>query len=31
MAGIDITGTNAEVMLGQWEYQVFGKGKVENH
>lgn len=28
MAGIDITGTNAEVMLGQWEYQVFSKGKV---
>jgi glutamine synthetase len=26
-AGIDITGTNAEVMLGQWEYQVFSKGK----
>lgn len=25
-AGIDITGINAEVMLGQWEYQVFGKG-----
>lgn len=24
--GIDITGTNAEVMLGQWEYQVFSKG-----
>ena len=22
LAGIDITGTNAEVMLGQWEYQV---------
>lgn len=29
MAGIDITGTNAEVMLGQWEYQVFGKGKLK--
>lgn len=29
MAGIDITGTNAEVMLGQWEYQVFSKGKVK--
>ena len=25
-AGISIHGTNAEVMLGQWEYQVFGKG-----
>jgi glutamine synthetase len=24
--GIGITGTNSEVMLGQWEYQVFGKG-----
>jgi len=24
--GIGITGTNAEVMLGQWEYQVFSKG-----
>lgn len=23
---IDITGVNAEVMLGQWEYQVLGKG-----
>lgn len=29
MAGIDITGINAEVMLGQWEYQVFSKGKVK--
>lgn len=26
-AGMDITGINAEVMLGQWEFQVFGKGK----
>ena len=26
MAGLDITGINAEVMLGQWEYQLFGKG-----
>ncbi len=26
-AGISITGINAEVMLGQWEYQCFGKGK----
>ena len=25
-AGVGITGTNAEVMLGQWEYQCFGKG-----
>ena len=25
-AGIIITGTNAEVMLGQWEYQCFAKG-----
>jgi glutamine synthetase len=24
--GIGITGTNSEVMLGQWEYQVFGRG-----
>ena len=24
--GIKITGTNAEVALGQWEYQVFSKG-----
>lgn len=28
-AGLDITGINAEVMLGQWEYQVFGKGVKE--
>ena len=30
--GLDITGINAEVMLGQWEYQLFGKGatKVAN-
>jgi len=28
-AGIDLTGTNAEVLLGQWEYQVFGKGKIK--
>ena len=26
MAGLDITGINAEVMLGQWEYQLFAKG-----
>ncbi len=25
-AGLDITGINAEVMLGQWEFQVLGKG-----
>lgn len=25
-AGLGITGINAEVMLGQWEYQLFGKG-----
>ena len=25
-AGIEITGINAEVALGQWEYQCFGKG-----
>lgn len=25
-AGINITGTNAEVALGQWEYQVLGSG-----
>jgi glutamine synthetase len=25
-AGLSITGVNAEVMLGQWEYQLFGKG-----
>ena len=25
-AGIELTGTNAEVALGQWEYQCFGKG-----
>ena len=24
--GLDITGINAEVMVGQWEYQIFGKG-----
>jgi len=26
---IDITGTNAEVALGQWEYQVFSKGDLK--
>lgn len=25
-SNIELTGTNAEVMLGQWEYQVFAKG-----
>lgn len=25
-AGLGITGINAEVLLGQWEYQLFGKG-----
>lgn len=25
-AGLNITGTNAEVMIGQWEYQCFGIG-----
>lgn len=25
-AGLTITGINAEVMLGQWEFQCFGKG-----
>ncbi len=25
-AGLGITGINAEVLLGQWEYQCFGKG-----
>ena len=25
-AGITLSGTNAEVALGQWEYQCFGKG-----
>lgn len=28
--GIEITGTNAEVALGQWEYQVFSKGKLKS-
>ncbi len=26
MAGLDITGINAEVLIGQWEFQCFGKG-----
>ena len=25
-AGLSVTGTNAEVMMGQWEYQLFAKG-----
>jgi len=25
-AGLSVTGINAEVMLGQWEYQLFGEG-----
>ena len=29
LAGLNITGINAEVMLGQWEYQLFGKGAKE--
>ncbi len=28
-AGLGITGVNAEVMLGQWEYQIFGKGALK--
>jgi glutamine synthetase len=28
-AGLGITGTNAEVALGQWEYQVFAKGSLQ--
>jgi glutamine synthetase len=28
-AGLDITGINAEVLLGQWEFQVFGKGSLD--
>ena len=27
--GLDITGLNAEGMLGQWEYQLFGKGPLK--
>ena len=27
---INITGTNAEVALGQWEFQVFSKGKLKS-
>ncbi len=28
-AGLGISGINAEVMLGQWEYQVFAKGSLK--
>ncbi|MDZ4698227.1 MAG: glutamine synthetase beta-grasp domain-containing protein [Rhodothermales bacterium] len=28
-AGLEVTGINAEVLLGQWEYQIFGKGAKE--
>ena len=28
-AGLDITGVNAEVLLGQWEYQLFSKGAIK--
>ncbi len=28
-AGLEVTGINAEVMMGQWEYQIFGKGAKE--
>ncbi len=28
-AGLDMSGINAEVMLGQWEYQVFSKGIIK--
>lgn len=28
--GINIEGTNAEVALGQWEYQIFAKGKLKS-
>lgn len=27
--GLEIEGTNAEVALGQWEYQIFAKGKLD--
>jgi glutamine synthetase len=29
MYGMEITGINAEVALGQWEYQVFSKGSLK--
>ena len=25
-AGLNVEGINAEVMMGQWEYQIFAKG-----
>jgi glutamine synthetase len=28
-AGLDVTGINAEVLLGQWEFQLFGKGSLK--
>ena len=28
--GINVEGTNAEVALGQWEYQIFTKGKLKS-
>ena len=28
-AGLEMTGVNAEVMLGQWEFQVFAKGSLK--
>ena len=28
-AGLDITGVNAEVMVGQWEYQLMGKNTLK--
>ena len=28
-AGLDITGINAEVMIGQWEYQLMGKDSLK--
>ena len=28
-AGLDMTGINAEVMIGQWEYQLMGKNPLE--
>ena len=28
--GINVEGTNAEVALGQWEYQIFAKGKLKS-
>ncbi len=29
-AGLNVTGINAEVALGQWEFQVMGKGTLES-